>query len=174
MCWYCPPLAPWLTSPSQSLTYSSQEERGREGKQDFPMSLTLCHIRSIYRQRLSFCFSDLPCPVPLCVMQESVESIPDKAIAALKTHLVNLSVSWMDGMHSGSMASDHWKKWKQFSSPSLLMHSFFQTGGSLINLFSISLTNTFHWCLETEMLWTTSRFWCFIVLTPPSSIHYIK
>lgn len=65
------------------------------------MSLTLCQIRSIYRQRLSFCFSDLPCPVPLCVMQdlESVESIPAKAITDLQTHLVNLSVSWMHGMH---------------------------------------------------------------------------
>lgn len=125
MCWYCPPLAPWLTSPSQNITHSAQEERGREGKQDFPVSLTLCHIRSVYRQRFSFCFSDLPCPVPLSVMQETVESIPDKAITAFETHLVNLSVSWMDGMQLSSMACDHFKKLKPFSSPSPRMHSFF-------------------------------------------------
>lgn len=87
--------------PSHSLTCSSQEERGRKGKQVRLMSLTLCQIQSIYRQRLLFCFSDLPCPVPLCVMQEleAVESIPAKAFTALQKHLVNLSVSWMHGMH---------------------------------------------------------------------------
>lgn len=88
--------------PSHSQTCSSQEERGREGKQIRPMSLTLCQIRSVYRQKLSFCFSDLPCPVPplrYARLKSQWKVFPAKAITALQTHLVNLSVSWMHGMH---------------------------------------------------------------------------
>lgn len=58
-----------------------RERRGRGGegrKTCFPvMSLTHCHIRSIYRQKLSFCFPDLLRVLPpLCVMQQAAESIP--------------------------------------------------------------------------------------------------
>lgn len=53
-----------------------REESGKENKLSL-MLLTRCHIRSIYRQKLSFCFPDLPCVLPpLCVMQQAAESIP--------------------------------------------------------------------------------------------------
>lgn len=75
-----------LSEPNLLITGGGEKRRGRRGrvgKQAFPMSLTHCHIRSIYRQKLSFCFSDLPCVLsPPGVMQQAVESIP--AIAALK------------------------------------------------------------------------------------------
>lgn len=56
-----------------------RERRGGQGRKTcFPlMSLTHCHIRSIYRQKLSFCFPDLLRVLPpLCVMQQAAESIP--------------------------------------------------------------------------------------------------
>lgn len=85
------PLLPHSTStflPKSNLliTGGETEERGerREGREESGkenklslMLLTRCHIRSIYRQKLSFCFPDLPCVLPpLCVMQQAAESIP--------------------------------------------------------------------------------------------------
>lgn len=84
--------------PSQGLTCSSQEERGRKGKQIYHMSLT--QIRSVYRQEPSFCFFlTFPVLSPSVLCNSQWKVFPAEAITALNTHLVNLSVSRVDGMH---------------------------------------------------------------------------
>lgn len=66
---------------------------GQGGKTSFPHVID--SLPYLIQQRLSFCFHDLLCSIPLCVMQESLESIPDKVITAL--HTFGKLISYLEG-----------------------------------------------------------------------------
>lgn len=71
---------------------------GQGGKTSFPHVID--PLPYLIRQRFSFCFHDLPCSIPLWVMQESLESIPDKVFTVL--HTFGKLISYLEG-------------WEQFS-----------------------------------------------------------
>lgn len=83
-------IPPLTAHPAQN-----KRKVGQGGKTSFPHVID--PLPYLIRQRFSFCFHDLPCSIPLCVMQESLESIPDKVITAPHTHTFGELISYPEG-----------------------------------------------------------------------------